>query len=72
MVLATYLVRTAFGYQAEISNVDGLGKASFVGSVEDRIQGNVLKDLVDPQLVRVEHHLASQKRARNGSISVSV
>ena len=60
-------MRATFGYQAEISNVDGLGQTSFVGSVEDSIEGNVLKDLVDPQLVRVEHHLASRKRARNAS-----
>ena len=52
----TYLVRTALGNQSEIGNVDRLGQTTLVGCVKDRIEGDVLEDLVDPQLVRVENH----------------
>jgi hypothetical protein len=49
-------VRSTLGDQSEISNVDGSGQTALVGSIKDGIERDVLKDLVDPQLVRIEDH----------------
>jgi len=43
--------------QAEISNVDSPPKASFVRSIEDLAQRDVLEQLVDPKLVWIKDHI---------------
>lgn len=47
---------TTLGNQSEIGNVDRPGKTPLVRGVEDSIERDVFEDLVDPQLVRIEHH----------------
>jgi hypothetical protein len=48
---------TRLGNLTKIGNIHSTLKARLVGSIKNRIQRNVLEDLVEPHLVRIEHHL---------------
>jgi hypothetical protein len=52
----THLVRTGFRDQPQIGNVDSLLQCALVGSVEKRIEWDVLEDLVDSEFVGIEKH----------------
>ena len=53
---STHLVRTRFGDQPQIGNVDGLLQGGLVGHIEEAIEWNVFEDLVDSEFMGIEQH----------------
>ena len=48
---------TSLGNCSQIGNIHRSAKARLVRGIKDGIQRNMLENLVDSQLVRIEHHL---------------
>ena len=59
LLSATYLVSTRLGNHTQVSDINSLGEGTLVRSIKDSIEGNVLQNLVDTELVGIEDHFCS-------------
>jgi hypothetical protein len=68
----SHLMRSCFGDQTQIRNVDGLLQARFIGCVKDGIERNLRQYFMDTEFMRIEDHYDAMERRSKGESNVSV